>query len=443
MMDSQLENNLIECLSLLEDGESIERILERFPEDAASLRPLLETANLLTTQQFEPSEAARLASRRAFLNQAHELREAAPARWRWFSPRFALMLASVVFVFLLMGGVVAAADSALPDQTLYPVKLVVEDTRLLLAPAGEKAALTERFMQRRRDEIATLLADGRSANVELSGIIEAIGPDAWRVAGLAVQIAPTTRVQGTPLVGARALVQGHTAAGRLFADLISIVPGSAPAPSATAIPSATTVPTPTARPSATARPSSTPAPSPTTIVEPTPAPPPPEPTRQPPTAAPERVLEFSGAVEVIGGGAWQIGGQTVLLDGSTEIRGTINPGDPVKVRAIQRADGTLVARRIERIEGGGGDGNANGNDSGGGGDGGGGDGNANSNDSGGGGGGGGDENANSNDSGGGGGGGGGDGNANSNDSGGGGGGGDDGGGGGGGGDSGGGGKGKG
>jgi hypothetical protein len=73
------------------------------------------------------------------------------------------------------------------------------------------------------------------------------------------------------------------------------------------------------------------------------------PTPIPPTpVAPALVeeIEFSGAVEVIGP-IWSVSGTTVEIDGSTEIRGTINIGDRVKVRARRLSNGQLIAQRIE------------------------------------------------------------------------------------------------
>ncbi len=383
MMDAQLEIKLIECLSLLEDGEPIERVLSRFPDDAYALRPLLETARMLPSLRREPSEAARQASRRAFLNEAARLREAAPRRWGWFSPRLAATFATVVLVFLLMGGVVAAAQSALPDDALYPVKRALEETRLALTPPSDRATLATSFSQRRRDEIGRLLAAQRAASVAFEGKIESIAPGRWQVAGLPVQVGPATDIKGAPSVGAWAQVAGHTAAGQLFADTITVEAGGAPAPTAaptaSATPSATPSPSPnaTARPSATATPlatatnlpTRTPAPAiapaaptarPTRAPQPTRAPeaeptraPEAEPTEAPqPTEAADAEVEFEGVVEAIGGG-WRIGGQSVAIDAATEIRGQINVGDTVRVRALRRPDGQLVARRIELRSGGG------------------------------------------------------------------------------------------
>ena len=58
--------------------------------------------------------------------------------------------------------------------------------------------------------------------------------------------------------------------------------------------------------------------------------------------------EFTGVVESIAGGVWMVGGQTVGIGGSTEIRGSPAEGDTVKVHALTQPDGSLLAREIEK-----------------------------------------------------------------------------------------------
>jgi hypothetical protein len=365
-MDSQLEIKLIECLDLLDDGEPLDRILARFPDDAPRLRPLLETAAALSTVRVEPSERSRIASRRGFLAQAHALREQAAQRRFWL-PRWASgALAALALVVACAGGSVAASAAALPDEPLYPIKRVVEDVQLLVVSGAEQEQLAMRFELRRRAEISALLAQQRTATVAFAGAIDSIQPDRWVIGGLPVRVDGATSVSGTPLVGWRAHVQGRIQGAELFATSISVEPGSGPLPTATA--TATAEPTDTPRPSATRtpRPTSTrqptarPSPAPTLAPTNTPLPrptPPPEPTPLP-APPPEEEIEFVGIVESTGT-SWNISGAQVEVDGSTEIRDPISVGDRVKVRARRLADGRLVARRIE-LEDSGQNGNGNG-----------------------------------------------------------------------------------
>jgi hypothetical protein len=56
---------------------------------------------------------------------------------------------------------------------------------------------------------------------------------------------------------------------------------------------------------------------------------------------------LEGVVQAIGAQAWQVSGQVILITASTEIRGQPQIGRMVEVRALQAADGTLTATRIE------------------------------------------------------------------------------------------------
>lgn len=386
-MDVRFETMLIECLGLLDDGEPLEAILARYPGEAEQLRPLLDVAAVLPTLSMAPSEKARISSRRAFLNQAHMLSEVAPPRRFWLPARLAIGLAALVLAFVFVGGTVAASGSALPGEPLYSVKRVVEDTRLLLVPQAGRPGLAAQFEQRRRDEIVRLLSERRAASVAFDAPIEAIQSGQWTIGGLPVRIDQATALFGTPGLGARAHVQGRTENGQLFATLIQIeagtgvppppTPSAMPQPTALPQPTATFLPAPTELPTATNPPSPTelptatatvrpiatatrrPIPSPTATLPPAPTatlPPAPTATSLPPAVepatataepVPEVEVEFSGVVESIGT-SWRVSGTTFEVDGATEIRGTINVGDTVRVRGVRLPDGRVIARRIER-----------------------------------------------------------------------------------------------
>ena len=47
------------------------------------------------------------------------------------------------------------------------------------------------------------------------------------------------------------------------------------------------------------------------------------------------------------GGVWVVGGQSVQVNGGTDVRDNPQIGDNVEVRALRYADGSLVAYRID------------------------------------------------------------------------------------------------
>jgi hypothetical protein len=355
-MDAALEIKLIECLSALDGGEPIEHVLSRYPDDAARLRPLLETAAALPALRMEPSQAARANSRKAFLAQASALKaEPTPRRaGRWLA-RPLTTFASLALALVLVGGVtVAAAASALPGDPLYGVKRLVENARLSFTPDGAaRGALSAQFEQERIREIGALLDAGREAEVEFAGVIESIQPNAWLVSGVPVDLDAGTRIDGDPQVGRRAQVRGRTRNGLLMATSIRVESDGGPAPAPTPSPEPEDTATPRPTPQATPTPGHSPTPTRTRTPAPT------------ATATPFEV-RFRGLVEAAGAQAWTISGVVVEVTAATEFRDNPAPGHLVEVRALNVGGGRLIALRIERVDEGGGDdnGNANGNDNG-------------------------------------------------------------------------------
>src|SRR5512135_2112530 len=182
-MDAQLEIKLIECLEALNQGESLERILARYPYESAQLRPMLETAAGLSALRREPSEAAKMQARQKFLAQADLLRRTVPRKKAGFLPRFAIGFVAALLVVAVLGtGAVAASGSALPGDPLYSLKRAVENVQLNSASSPtQQQELRQEFEQRRRDEANELLDARRESEVKFNGTIEVIQPNAWIV----------------------------------------------------------------------------------------------------------------------------------------------------------------------------------------------------------------------------------------------------------------------
>jgi len=61
-------------------------------------------------------------------------------------------------------------------------------------------------------------------------------------------------------------------------------------------------------------------------------------------------VEFTGVISAMDEGSWVVDGQTVKVGPGTEVEGTLNAGDVVKVHARVDSDGGLVAREIEALD---------------------------------------------------------------------------------------------
>ena len=184
-MKRDFESILDECLQQLHSGQAdVETCLARYPEQAAALRPLLQTASRLRAAPVpRPSPAAKAAGRQQLLlavarrRQAHaqapfaSLRSrgqelAASLSWLLSPPKPARALVWAVAILLLLvvsgAGVVGVAARSSLDSPLYPVRLVSEQVQLFLTIDAEaKARLQVNLAQQHLAEIETLRQQGR------------------------------------------------------------------------------------------------------------------------------------------------------------------------------------------------------------------------------------------------------------------------------------------
>jgi hypothetical protein len=252
-MNETTERILIEALDLLEQGASLDEIIARYPAQAADLRPFLLTAAALGNLANQPTVTAEARSKRAFLaaadQAAAERNKPARAAGGWLRRLVAPALAVLAVLFLGGAGLVSASGSAVPGDALYETKRFVEEVRLNLTANPETAAqLRERFRQERLREIEALLADGRAADVSLTGEVESMADGRWIVAGVPVLVSSATVIDGRPVVGALVQVDGLTGDQAVVAERVMVLAADpAPAPAETETPA----PSPTPRPSMT------------------------------------------------------------------------------------------------------------------------------------------------------------------------------------------------
>ena len=265
-MNDVPEAVLHESLDLMEQGESIEKILGRYPDVASGLRPFLETAAQLATLAPQPSLAAKQKSQKAFLAHAKSL-NVAPARpSSWYRLRQILLpLASLALVVILFGATaVSVSGSAIPGDALYPVKRIVENVRLNWANDVEEAtALTDQYREERIREVQSLLRTGRTEEMSFQGEVEAVQADQWTIATIEVLLNAETDITGEPQIGETALVTGMTQSGVFIASSIDMLTGTEMPPVQVETPEPILVPTEPATATATLEPSVEPTEDPT------------------------------------------------------------------------------------------------------------------------------------------------------------------------------------
>lgn len=171
-MAEKFDRILNDCIERLLHGESLEQCLERYPEQAAGLEPLLRVAqgaqkasSIEPRPEFKAQARYQMSSLLRSGKRKPERRGLPVLGW---IPRWATVVIIAVFVVLVAGGgTVAASSGSLPGDTLYSVKLATENVQrtFTFSDAG-KAKLDASLAGRRAEEIARLAERGDSERVE-------------------------------------------------------------------------------------------------------------------------------------------------------------------------------------------------------------------------------------------------------------------------------------
>ena len=196
-MTKQFTDILDEALATMET-EPVTAVLQRYPDHAQTLAPLLTAAEKLGEWQTFSAELAEVAvqptsnpdwqttNRTHFLDQIEQL-PAVPVSpgpllrlkgWlmqtgtafrnrnlhkeqKSMNVLFARAIATAVVIFGLGGGTVVMANDSLPESPLYPVKLMLEETRMNMAASPvEQAKLQIEPALVRMEEMTQLALEG-------------------------------------------------------------------------------------------------------------------------------------------------------------------------------------------------------------------------------------------------------------------------------------------
>lgn len=273
MLNNDLVNAFNDCIDRLAAGQSLEECLRIYPQFAADLEPMLLAGQLALRAQPTAVEVD-LAKNRQRGRFEQSLRT--PPTSRKSQPHLSFtrvvgIAASFIFIFaILLGGTTLYAQRSLPGDTLYGLKLVSEDGRLLVASiTGDKDSLEADFEARRIDETKDLLDLGREETVEFEGIItdKQETPDGYNIVVSALTITAFAENDLLPpfdslQIGDRIRVEGRTTPnGTVLAQIIRILNRQPDENQRPDIPSPT--PTPIIQPSPTSTPTQRPSPTPT------------------------------------------------------------------------------------------------------------------------------------------------------------------------------------
>jgi len=185
---------------------------------------------------------------------------------------------------------VAGIEVTVTPETEIKGALAVGDLAKVHALAAQNGKLTAREIEPAETE----LGDNEFVDeVEFTGIVDSIASDAWTISGRTVLISDRTEIKGTLTVGDYVKVHGQYNSGDKFvAREIELEENEDHQDF-------------------------------------------------------EGEMDFSGAVQAISATSVMIDGKTFALTPQTEVKGTIAPGDVVKVHVFVAADGTLTVRELE------------------------------------------------------------------------------------------------
>ena len=179
-MSGEFVEALNDCVERLSKGESIQDCLNRYPDYADELRPLLEVSvsTIRAAEELRPDPSARSRNFQRFSNAISETarrkRERTPWWQPWKSRRFAPLVRpalvgfmAVVIMLTGVGATTAAASNSVPGEPLYWVKTTRENVESRLPRSEESRANYEaKLAQVRGDEVNKLIQRGQFSEAD-------------------------------------------------------------------------------------------------------------------------------------------------------------------------------------------------------------------------------------------------------------------------------------
>ena len=232
---SNIQDVMQTCLQDVQNGVHVEAVLERYPDLADELRPMLQAS--LDAQSMAvsgPSSEVLRRNRAKVLQYAASLREESKASPGVpFLQRWAMGLA-LLFLFFFSGtSLVHASSAALPGDSLYSVKRSWEDLMLAFTfDLGERETLEVEHENERLHELQELFASGRTAQVDFGGIITRENGEGWWISNVLVIVPDQILPPGQPIqMGMAVRVYGITRGdGIVLAERITILAAGEPLP---------------------------------------------------------------------------------------------------------------------------------------------------------------------------------------------------------------------
>lgn len=170
-MGSKLDDIFNECYERIRSGESLESCLRSYPQYRSELEPLLRTtfdigrrvSYIHPRPEFKHWAQVRFESAMRYPRQQQQITAKAPVASGFFRHAWAVAFTIALVLILGTGSTMAASSQALPDQTLYPVKLATEQVQVAFAVTDErKAEVYTELVGKRADEVQAMANAGKT-----------------------------------------------------------------------------------------------------------------------------------------------------------------------------------------------------------------------------------------------------------------------------------------
>ena len=174
-MANKLDDIFNECYERIRSGESLESCLRSYPRYRADLEPLLRTtfdigrrvSYIHPRPEFKHWAQVRFESAMRYprqqQQQQQQRRTEAPVASGLFRHAWAVAFTIALVLILGTGSTMAASSQALPDQTLYPVKLATEQIQVAFAVTDQrKAEVYTELVGKRADEVEAMANEGKT-----------------------------------------------------------------------------------------------------------------------------------------------------------------------------------------------------------------------------------------------------------------------------------------
>ena len=320
---NRLFDTLEICLQEIEKGRDVETILSQYPDLADELRPILVTAIKARSMSAPlPSTDAERRGRARVMQRAAQLRESKVAPRQRVIPVFQRLAMSfaLLLVFMLSGsGILSASASALPGESLYPVKRGWEGVRLFFIFDREaRELLANEFENERLHEVNELLSEGRHETIQVAGVFMQVNGKTY-ISGLQVVLPANVQM---PENGAAVVVTGRTnAQGFIEVTSLELLPAGSVVPAGAPIEVESEL-EPEAKPTSSAESAG--------VAQPT----------QP------AYYEFQGTLQSMSNVTLLVSDMTVYLDNS-QIKDQLCVGMTVEVKGYYAEDGRFMVTEVE------------------------------------------------------------------------------------------------